>query len=294
MMKRHLIFFSILTATAACTTVVDFDIPVERPKVVINSLFSPDSVWQIQISRAKHVLDNRQGSYFDPVTDASVSIRDQDNVLIETITGSFKNLVGHSYIGKTKPLPGKLYVIQVEVNNETSIKAINKVPTLVPITSFNIDSSRFIAEGEAIEIEVNFKDPAEEKNFYTIKIIEDAFYVINKDTVWFPREIYYVLEDPTLNSEFSEPDKYINDNLFNGKNNSLHLKIYFYGSNFTSLNLRLALVSISEEYYKYFTTKSLQDNTNGDPFAQPVQVFSNIENGLGIFAGYSSSVVELK
>jgi len=48
------------------------------------------------------------------------------------------------------------------------------------------------------------------------------------------------------------------------------------------------LSSVSEDYYKYNVTLAKYEQTQGDPFAQPVQVYSNIENGFGIFGGYSS------
>jgi len=31
-----------------------------------------------------------------------------------------------------------------------------------------------------------------------------------------------------------------------------------------------------------------------DPFAEPVQVYNNIENGFGIFAGYAADVDTIK
>jgi hypothetical protein len=295
MMKKYLSFLILLVTAIACQTVVDFDIPVDRPKIVVNSLFSPDSVWRIQISRSQHILDSRQGSSFDPVSDAVVTIHDQNNLLIETITGSYEDFIGYSYKGKTKPLPGESYIVKVDVKNETSMEAFNKVPTYVPITSVEIDSSLFISAGEAIEMDINFKDPANEKNYYEIKILQEAIsYISNGDTIWRTQEIYYEVGDASFDNEFSGSQKFITDNLFNGKNYSFHLKLHGYGGSWYAKNSRVVLFNVSEEYYKYFTTKNLQDYTNGDPFAQPVQVYTNVENGLGIFAGYSASVVELK
>ena len=296
-MRKSFAFLVFTLIIAACTTVVDFDIPQNRPKVVVNALFSPDSVWRIQISRSNSILDNRHGSFFDPVGDAVVTILDQNNQFVESITGFSDKYFRYSYKGKTKPLPGQSYTIQVDVKDEPNIKALNKVPTLVPITSVEIDSSRFISDREPIEMDITFKDSGGEKNYYTVKVIGDSYYIPNKDTVWVTREINVKVVDPSLNEEFKESDRFINDNLFNGKNYTLHLKLFsqpYWGPQSpVTVHARVILVSVSEEYYKYFTTKNLQDYTNGDPFAQPVQVFSNVENGLGIFAGYSSSAVEL-
>ncbi|MEM7298556.1 MAG: DUF4249 domain-containing protein, partial [Bacteroidota bacterium] len=50
--------------------------------------------------------------------------------------------------------------------------------------------------------------------------------------------------------------------------------------------------SLSEEYYQYQYTSSLHKTITEDPFAEPVQVFSNVENGLGIFSWYNIETFE--
>ena len=54
-----------------------------------------------------------------------------------------------------------------------------------------------------------------------------------------------------------------------------------------AFSLHVILRTTTEEYYKYNYTRDLQASTEDNPFAQPVQVFDNIEGGLGIFAGYN-------
>ena len=51
----------------------------------------------------------------------------------------------------------------------------------------------------------------------------------------------------------------------------------------------LTISRVSKEYYWYQSSYSNYLQTSGDPFAQPVQVYTNINNGLGVFAGYSAS-----
>ena len=295
-MKKGFAILMFVVLAVACRTVVDFDIPLEKPWIVVNSLFSPDSVWQVQLTYSKNILDTSPDNFI-PVGNAVVTILDPNQQVIETITPSSDKFNFVLYKGKTKPLPGQSYTVQVAVKAEPILQAFSKVPTHVPITTVEIDSSG-VVDNEPIEMNINFKDPAGEKNYYTIKIIEDAFYIANKDTVWYTREIFFEIVDQSLSNDERGLEKLVNDNLFNGKDYTFHVKLYnrrySFGSQIFQQHARVVLLSVSEEYYKYFTTKSLQDYTNGDPFAQPVQVFTNIENGLGIFAGYSTSVIELK
>lgn len=47
--------------------------------------------------------------------------------------------------------------------------------------------------------------------------------------------------------------------------------------------------SITEPTYDFFLTYEAQQGTNGSPFASPSNVISNINGGLGIWAGYAAS-----
>ncbi len=49
------------------------------------------------------------------------------------------------------------------------------------------------------------------------------------------------------------------------------------------------LRTTTEAYYNYTYTRDLQALVESNPFAQPVQVFDNIDNGLGVFAGYNQA-----
>ncbi len=49
----------------------------------------------------------------------------------------------------------------------------------------------------------------------------------------------------------------------------------------------------SKEYYEYYYSYILQVSQRMNPYAEPVVVFSNIENGTGIFAGYKRKMLHL-
>jgi hypothetical protein len=52
--------------------------------------------------------------------------------------------------------------------------------------------------------------------------------------------------------------------------------------------------NISENGYKYEKTQPLYDENEGNPFAEPVQVFTNVNNGNGIFKLSYSIIDSLK
>ncbi len=53
----------------------------------------------------------------------------------------------------------------------------------------------------------------------------------------------------------------------------------------------VTLAVLDDDYVRYQQTLALQDVTGDNPFAEPVRIHSNVEGGLGVFAGYTSSSV---
>ncbi len=49
----------------------------------------------------------------------------------------------------------------------------------------------------------------------------------------------------------------------------------------------LEVTGMSEDYYKYHKTYTKQIENKNNPFASVIEVYSNITNGVGIFAGYN-------
>jgi len=52
--------------------------------------------------------------------------------------------------------------------------------------------------------------------------------------------------------------------------------------------------SATKDYYKYLRTRARQIESSEAAYSSPITDFSNIENGLGVFAGYSISTHSIK
>ena len=48
---------------------------------------------------------------------------------------------------------------------------------------------------------------------------------------------------------------------------------------------------MSEDYYKYQKSYIKQVVNQKNPFASVIEVYSNIQNGVGIFAGYNRQMI---
>jgi hypothetical protein len=51
--------------------------------------------------------------------------------------------------------------------------------------------------------------------------------------------------------------------------------------------MQVTLQSLSPSYYMYLKTR--EANSDSDLFTEPVQIYTNIKGGIGIFGSYSNS-----
>ena len=283
-------FFLLILLTGSCTLVVDVDVPIQKPKLTVNSLFTPDSVWSVAITNSRNILDDDP---FMPQTLAEVVILDE----YENIISSLQQTGFGIYRSDQKPEPGKTYSIRISSPNQNSVSARGGIPKPVSILSLTKDTiiiDKDYGPHPMVVTEIRFQDPANEINYYRFNLYTKLVYeYIRHDTQETVRDTTTFLlglsEDSPELLEGALPQHIISDSKFNGKEVTLRLTPYLPYYGYTVVEAAIVTHSLSEEYYKYMTTLDLQNSTDGDPFAQPVKVFNNINNGFGIFAGYSSS-----
>ncbi len=304
-LKNNIFIISLLLILgfSACekTEKID-DFPLRHSKLVVNCYFSENEEWQFQVSKSLSVLDNAQLKLID---NATVKLF-EDTSLLATV--SEQNTMSWYTIPNIFPQVGHSYHIEVSSPDfGATLKASDNCPVPVPIDNVNLsitdssfysyvdyDGTVFTGGDITGKFDLSFDDPSNSSNYYQIS-------VYSIDTIWYDeynfslnkREIYLSSDDVVIsgNSEVSSdsPTLLFSDELFNGQKYSISLsfndwldsegKYYF-----------LELESITKAGYLYRKTVEEFSNSQYDMFAEPVQVYSNIDGGFGIFAGYSSYV----
>ncbi|MBX2913941.1 MAG: DUF4249 domain-containing protein [Cyclobacteriaceae bacterium] len=278
-MKRYN-WILILVLITGCQLVVDFEIPIDKPKLVLNAILNPDSTWNVSVTQSRHILDEFSAGY---VPNAVVTIMDENDIVISTLDQpGFRE-----YRSDLKPQAGKIYKVKVEVQGFEPVSALTNIPQPMPITAVKIDT---VLNDDYADVtaEITFTDPPE-KNYYQLYVSTKMIVQYwnsngtRADTINYLHPLYL------YKSEFEESTSVFNDFKFNGATAKIKAR-FSYWTRGTILKQQIILLHLNEAYYKYELTRNLQERTTGDPFAQPVQVFSNITNGIGIFAacaGYS-------
>lgn len=182
-------------------------------------------------------------------------------------------------------------------------------------------------KSQDIRFSMKFKDNGKERNYYRLIVkkriyldknepqgglifdgeyIED--YLINFDDIVFKdqNQMGGIAEEG--DDSYSYNYSMFSDELINGKEYELKftdnnvLNYVSYQDNINRPNPEkvvylIYLQEVSSDYYLYIKSMVAASKIDGNPFVEPVQVFSNIENGIGILGSYSSSkpfVIEVK
>ena len=257
----------------------------------VNSLFTNDSLWAANISRSVGVLETTS---YTSINDADVSIFDGNGVEVTTITNQGDGL----YTSPTGAMPvaDELYTIEVSAPGYTPVSATNRIPAAVQINSIDTVSSTNSDGQTILETTINFQDPPANANYYMVEVLVKGTWISwEEDTVEFREPLEISCDDVNVETVnrfsfdgFDNTYLYLmlKDENFDGEDYALTFSVINYAE-LKDLELfgEIRLVNTSEAYFNYLKSFNMYQRASGNPFATPVQVYSNVENGMGIFAG---------
>lgn len=316
-MKRAIIIIlSLIFSLSACREYIDIEIDEKEKVLVLNGLINTDSTVRINLSQSLGVLESNNNFKF--ISDADVDLY-QDGQIKERLQYDSLGF----YSGTSRPEAGKSYEIRASVGNFEDIRSHAFIPRSVPVkeinTDFTLDSvveqwwnpqtqqyfdTTIVRMSEEGTIEVKFDDPPDEKNYYFLTFNclmpiykwEDGYEIrIGEQMVSLGYDISTLsYENHLYMANFS--GYVIPDDFFNGQAYTLTARVYSWsfsyaygGSNALPLSpIYVNLHSVSEEFFDFVTSYSKYEETAYNPFAEPVNVFSNVVNGYGFFTGYST------
>lgn len=325
-MKRVMKYIPVLMiaafAAVSCESVIKFKGDGIDPKAVIYSLLHPDSLIKVSVAVSHTVFDER----YEPqqIENAVVRVY-RDDVLLETL-GYVPSVTRPDWYtsdpysryasGVNKPEHGSTYRIEVEIPGLKTASGEAMLPAAVPI--IRIDTGSVIREwGERqLVVKVKFRDPVGEENLYrmTARGVGGDYYG-NKDEPYMPLIPVIVREKDLSYGVFGEPliipkqeddifgmylqNTYFlfSDELIAGKEYDLTLRYnhmrpdtdyYEFTHSYFMLN------SISRDLYLYLQSLSAHMQTRENFLAEPVMVYTNVINGLGVVGAMSTSADSLK
>lgn len=213
---------------------------------------------------------------------------------------------------------GKTYTLTVTEGTRTAQASCTIPSEAVPIKKFSLDtliSSNFGRRDTTLVTSFTWDDPAGQANYYRVRAYEE----VDIPTFTFdPKDKKYIEGRARIQLYFSSRrddgrSDLLNDTNLDGKTfSSVQFErristdpnVRYYPLPIVnnkplvpergpvSMGINLLLNTTDKAYYEFH--RSLRQARNDNPFTEPSLVYTNVQGGLGVFAGYNQSVQVIK
>lgn len=274
-----------------CEEAVDLGLKQEEEQIVVVSEFSTDGLFEVVVTKSNGILSNLPSNEPNYVLDAEVQIY-KDGRIVEDLlltrqesgSNSQKRLL---YYRGQDPLRDRsgIHEVQVKVPGFDLVSSFDALPEVAaPISSFTqISYNQSTSE---LDLKLDFEN-IETNTYYHLLLSELVQNVTEGESSSFPLDYLLTGEMPRYITHFGNGVLIKGEDLLFG-NNGLNLRARLFL--FPELNQKLVaeLRTVSENYYNYHSSLSLQTQQRDSIVSRPVLLISNIENGLGSFAAYNA------
>lgn len=269
-MKKILYILPLFSlAFMSCEQDANVDVPQVDPELVINCFITPqDTFIRAKVSMSTPVFNTNTVS--GPVTDATVTLYGNSSSVVLAY-----NTNTQAYETTTAVFPiiaGNEYHLVVAVPSGLIADAYTTVPANPPAgfnstAEINVTYTDPYAEGGNINIHYELDDVAGQNDFYRLVPYEMRTSTFMPDTM-----AYRAGWD-----------------LFSDQNaDGTHLARNFSTEYFTNgdslVAIDLYLMRCNYDYYTYHHSLQTDGMSGDNPFSEPTLMYTNVNNGLGIFA----------
>ncbi|HBS86618.1 MAG: hypothetical protein A2W91_20590 [Bacteroidetes bacterium GWF2_38_335] len=293
-MKKKIIYilFILTTVLISCEKEITVDLPDAEDKIVIEG--------SIENGMFPIVIISRNMSYFDKVdtntyenllvTDATVVVT--DGIITDTLMFIYPIYIGFGIIGEI----GKSYDLTVIADGKT-MTATTRIPNPVPIDSIKFQKTISPEYSAQYNDSLGFiwmyaKDPDTLGNCYRFFTMTNG---PSRHEQLFVHPSTSVTDDQYFNGRnvefsFENGDNPYLDDVEPNESDTGYVKppSYYFRLGDTVI---VKLSSIDPIHYNFWYTIEQQVGTDGNPFASPTTIQSNIKGGgLGVWGGYGAFI----
>jgi hypothetical protein len=278
-MKKNKIIQGILLIAIVinygCETDANVIVPAGERKLVVGGFLSPsENEHQISLSQTDPLFS----------TDTSISLA---NVKLTISSDSSSYSPSYDFNSGTFQFNNNQFKIENDKNYhlkivtedgkivESDMRTLSNQMPLVTDLKLNIDTvyTDFMYPELQYSLKISWNDLIGEQNYYRL--------IANR-----------LLKDFDSNDTIVEPLNYFNeyelkdDKGKDGQVLTANFKYIESGAMNSPIGFEIILMKVDVNYYNYY--KTLNNYADGDPFAEPVILFSNIQNGLGVFCNFQT------
>lgn len=294
---KNLIPFLLLTGMLGCEQFLEVELPGQEPRLVINSLLEKSDTIRVYLTKSKGILEGKAFDGFDFVKDGQVFLKTE---------GGTK--VSFGFIDKSNPIESFAYYYlagyDLKENERYEILARSpgfkeisgqvQFPEQIPIKELsykNLGAAPNAERSDLIEFTLKFDD-LQGRNFYELTGRIMGRSTTQANSFYFS-DLYPRPVNPAYKRDsWTYHGILFNDLLLNGKDSELVFRVSIPKG--YDLEVVINFSHVTESYYRYEETVGLQGNNRGDFLSQPVLVYTNIKNGMGILKARNTDTKILK
>ncbi|SMO43135.1 protein of unknown function [Saccharicrinis carchari] len=291
----HLTILLLSITLVSCEKKLEYQLINQKPQVVMYAFPMPDSTLKIHGSYSTDILSTIDFKGIEGL-EYSISVNEE-----EKHTGTYPTGEIWHYTAELEGKSGNNYRLEFQLPNGNKTWGSTTVPHPISILNLDTITTTYTNTDGSIEkmlrCSVEINDPEEAENYYQIRvdyieydlsgqlapniatvtyIKEDKVFLVRKD------DSSVLLADVDLQGTFT-------DYLFNGKNYKIKLLIpekYLNNSSDTlATKLIVHLYTLTPEYYSFLRSSIEESAIKDYPVFDPVNQYSNINNGVGVVAG---------
>lgn len=327
-MTRNIIFPAIAIIAllfSSCEKEIVFKGEVKKPVLVLNGFLNPDSVVAIHLSKSRFVMDDK--TPFAAIENATVDVW-VNGSRIETLRytgrgyyrGVYRPKINdriaiHASASGFEPIKAETVIPSApafELKDSTLVFSEIDLTGIYPSNA----GETYKALQQKNNIRLALKDNAKEENYYFIQAVHNL-YTEDNQTWRYPQKIELdkVLQDNALDdgsliskllgeadSNSKKAGNIFTDMFVNGKEvlfkfdytEQIRVKRFVDDKEVPHPLKRIekeyviSLSAMSEAYYQFVISSLKAYTMEESPFIEPIQVKTNVENGLGILGSYVS------
>ncbi|GHT18037.1 hypothetical protein FACS189429_3560 [Bacteroidia bacterium] len=303
---------SIITfSLVACEKIIEFKGKETQPLLVVNSIIQPDSTLLVSVTNSVFFLSN---NLIEPIENADVLLFVNNNFVekMEYVPVDHDGYSYFTYNSHYKLKAGDKVRYEVSAPNFDKVWAEVTIP--VPVTIIALDTlveqniyetDTYNYTPEKWHCKMKFADNANEKNYYRLSVVKKIAgynsytgeYEVRQMEFGFNSNDMLFNNDPANSGiiyEYSNEYNIFSDDMINGKEYTLAFDIEPENGGLGQISendstfFYFRLENLSYEYYMYLRTLSSQNDDMGF-LAEPTQIFTNINGGIGILGAFSVS-----
>lgn len=272
-------------------------------KLVVSSTFFPDELIKVEVGASESVLSEVNPIGSDNkvmIPNATVAIFSGNRLEEQLRYVEGEDESGYYTSDVFKPSIGSEYLIQVSAPNYNPVEAVSSIPPPVQIELSEPQNLTRLSKGPSdiytFDLDIDYEDPSGEVNYYNLRIFQQLLHytvAFNGDTIIsntysvarmaFPEDAF---ERWTVAANYGGillVDRPFDDKLKLSLMSPVDRESQLLGA------LYVEFRTVSTDYYLYQKSLSQQVPIFEGTLNPPVTIHNNVENGLGLFAGYAST-----